>query len=226
MNFAIPRKNISEMLLYIWKIIDLPSISYNDLLFRISFDLFLEPPEKAKIFINKCVENNLLIKEKNQNLKLSKNLYLQIKNWQKERKIEILEKMKAAIMVTSLKNNMSKESTHFNILINAFVDKGTLNRSVSISDNDFEILEYDLSKGIIRSKVKGSQEEPYIIEIDTKNKILQHNCSDFMKRKAENKKFCKHLAKLFLLLKNKNERIAEFFLTDLAEHIDLWDFTT
>ena len=55
MNFAIPRNNTSEMLLYIWKIIDLPYILYDDLVFRISFDLYLDPPEKAKIFINKIV---------------------------------------------------------------------------------------------------------------------------------------------------------------------------
>jgi len=38
MNFAIPRNNNSETLLYIWKIIDLPSISQKDLLYKISFE--------------------------------------------------------------------------------------------------------------------------------------------------------------------------------------------
>ncbi len=226
MNFAIPRINISEMLLYIWKIIDLPFILHNDLLFRISFDLFLDPPEKAKIFINRCMEDKVLIKDDNQNLKLSEDLNNQLKNWQKKRKIEVVEKIKTANKVKSLKNDISKELSNFSVLINAFVDKGTLNRSVSVSDAAFELLKCDRSKGIIKSKVKGSKEEAYLIEIDTNNKILRHNCNDFKTRRADNKKFCKHLTKLFLLLKDKNENIAEFFLSKLAENIDKWDFIT
>ena len=226
MNFAIPRINSSEMLLYIWKIIDIPFILHKDLIIRISFDLFLDPPEKVKKFINKCIENKLLIKDDNQNLKLSDELQNKLKNWQEKRKIEIFEKIKTASKIASLKNDITKESTNFSVLINAFVDKGTLNRSVSISDTAFELLEYDRSVGIIKSKVKGTKQESYLIEIDVNRKILYHNCHDFETRRAENKKFCKHLTKLFLLLKDKNQNLAEFFLSKIAENIDSWDFTT
>ncbi len=226
MNFAIPRANTSEMLLYIWKIIDVPFILYKDLIIRISFDLFLDPPEKVKKFINKCIEDELLIKDDNQNLKLSDDLQNKLKNWQEKRKIEIFEKIKSASKIASLKSDITKESTNFSVLINAFVDKGTLNRSVSISDAAFELLEYDRSMGSIKSKVKGTKEESYLIEIDLNRKILYHNCHDFETRRAENKKFCKHLTKLFLLLKDKNQNLAEFFLSKISENIDSWDFTT
>jgi hypothetical protein len=226
MNFAIPRKNTSEMLLYIWKIIDLPFISYQDLLYRFSFDLFLDPPEKGKLFINKCIKDKLLIKAEDQNLSLSDELNNQLKIWQQKRIIEIKEKISTSSEVASLKKTISKKSTNFSILINAFVDKGTLNRSVTVSNADFEKLEYDRSNGIIKSKVKGSKEEPYLIEIDITNNILRHDCHDFETRRADNKKFCKHLTKLFLILKDKNKNLAEFFLNKIAENIDLWDFTT
>jgi len=225
MNFAIPRKNNSEMLLHIWKIIDLPFIIYDDLFYRITFDLFIFPPEKAKIFINNCIQKKLLVKDNNV-LTLSEELNLELKNWHKKRENEVLGKIKAAKKIDQLKNDINKkESTNFSVLISAFVDKGTLNRSVSVSDAAFELLKYDPTQGIIKSKVKGSKEEFYIIEIDINNKILRHNCHDFETRRVENKKFCKHLAKLFLLLKDKNENIAEFFLSNLAENIDMWDFT-
>jgi len=224
MNFAIPRKNISEMLLYIWKIIDLPFILHKDLLYRISFDLFLLPPEEAKTFISSCLKNKFLVKEDTNNLKLSDELNQQLSNWQKKRKIEIFDKIKAAKKISNLKNEISKETSNFSVLMNAFVDKGTLNRSVSVSDAAFELLKYARTEGIIKSKVKGSKEESYIIEIDTNNKVLRHNCHDFETRRAENKKFCKHLAKLFLVLKEKDESLAEFFLSQLAENIDIWDF--
>ncbi|MFX0002258.1 MAG: hypothetical protein ACFE9C_14120 [Candidatus Hodarchaeota archaeon] len=225
MNLAIPRNNPSEMLLYIWKIIDLPFILRKDLLYRISFDLFLDPPEKVEKFIDKCIDDKLLIKDYNQNFRLSEDLNNQLLNWQEKRKIEVLQKIKTASKIERLKNDISKDSTNFSVLINAFVDKGTLNRSVSISDAAFEMLRYDRSKGYIKSKVKGSKEESYQIEIDINNKIIRHNCHDFETRRAENKKFCKHLIKLFLLLKDKNESLGEFFLSKIAEDIDLWDFT-
>lgn len=227
MNFAIPRKNSTEMLLYIWKIIDLPSISLNDLLYKISFDLFLLPPDKSTDFIDTCIDNKDLVKDDNQDLRLSNTLNQKLNNWQIKRKNVILEKINSAKKIAKLKNDIEKkELTNFNVLINAFVDKGTLNRSISVSDDAFKLLEYDLVKGTLKSKVAGSKEEFYIIEINTNKKILRHNCHDFESRRAENKKFCKHLTKLFLLLKEKNENIAEYFLNELAENIEKWDFST
>ncbi len=147
-------------------------------------------------------------------------------DWQKKRKFMVLKNIKTANKVEHLKNDISKKSTNFSVLINAFVDKGTLNRSVSISDTAFEILIFDHLTGIIESKVKGSKEESYIIKIDTNAKVLLHNCHDFETRRADNKKFCKHIAKLFLLLKDKNEKLTEFFLNKIAEDVEMWDFTT
>ena len=226
MNFAIPRNNNSDMLLYIWKIIDLPAVSQKDLLYKIAFELFLFSPKEAIQFIDHCIQNKLLDKDNNQSLKLSRTLNLHFKNWQKKRKNEVLQKIASSKKIAQLKSDIeNKNSSNFSVLINAFTDKGTLNRSVSISDTAFELLECDSAKGILQSRVKGSKEESYIIEINTNKKLLRHNCHDFEARRADNKKFCKHLTKLFLLLKNKNENIAEFFLSNLAENIYNWDFT-
>ena len=227
MNFSIPRNNNSEMLLYIWKIIDIPTISQNDLLYKISFELFLFPPNEAISFINKCLDNQLLVKDNNLNFTLSKNLNQQLKNWQKKRKKAVLKKIASSIQIAQIQRDIGKEkSTNFIVLINSFTDKGTLNRSVTVSDTSFKLLEYDEAKGILKSEVKGSKEESYIIELDTNNKTLRHNCHDFVTKRADNKKFCKHLTKLFLLLKEKDETIAEFFLNKLAENINTWDFTS
>ncbi|MFX1601657.1 MAG: hypothetical protein ACFFB6_13775 [Promethearchaeota archaeon] len=226
MNFAVPRKNNSEMLLYIWKVINLPYILYNDLLYRISFDLFLLSPKEAKNFIDTCIENKFLLKADNNYFKLSEELNQKLKNWQKKRKIDIFGKIEAAKNIVDLRNNLSKESTNFSVLLNFFVDRGTLNRSVSVSDEAFELLKYDRTKGIIKSKVKGSKEDSYIIEVDINEKILRHDCHDFETRRADNKKFCKHITKLFLLLREKDENNAEFFLNELTENIDMWEFTS
>ena len=74
MNLAIPRENNTELLLYLWKIIDLPNIQLNDLLYRISYDLFLLPPNKAEIFVKACLKNNFLIEDDNGSISLSNSL--------------------------------------------------------------------------------------------------------------------------------------------------------
>ncbi|MFX1571332.1 MAG: hypothetical protein ACFFB0_01150 [Promethearchaeota archaeon] len=225
MNIKIPRNNNSEMLVYLWKIIDLPSISLYDLLFTISYELFLFPPKKARSLIKSCIKNQLLIIDNENNLKLSLLLENRLKNWQKKRKNDIINKFNDYKSIIHLQNEIKTGlSTNFNNLIKRFIDAGTLNRAAAISNSSYKLNEIDTKKGIIKSKVAGTKEESYIIEIDMNNKFIRHNCHDFASRRATDKKFCKHLIKLFLLLKDKNEDIALFFLNDLVENIDDWDF--
>ncbi len=225
MSFSIPRNNINEMVLYIWKIIDLPYISQDDLIFKISFELFILAPDKAKNFINNCIKDNLIIKDEKHNLKLSKVLSDKLINWQNERKKIILEKINSRLKISKIEDEPSKNGlSNFNVLLKAFTDKGTLNRSVSISNAAFDVLKFDAERGIIKATVTGSKEESYIIEININEKVIRHNCHDFETRRANNKKFCKHLTKLFLLLKEKNDSSTEFILNEIAVDIDKWEF--
>jgi len=226
MNFAIPRNNNSDLVLYLWKIIDLPLISLNDLIFKIAYELFLQPPDKAKIFIEKCLKSNLLTEDNDGNLILSHSLHKKLKTWQKQRKAEILDKINSAKTITHLTNNFKKEETSsFSVLLKSFADKATLNRAALISNSAFNIKVFDSEKGIIDSTVSGSKEDHYIIEVNTNTKLLKHNCHDFETRRSKNKKFCKHLAKFFLVLRETNQDSAEFFLKDLAENINEWEFS-
>ncbi|MFX1311218.1 MAG: hypothetical protein ACFFHD_01215 [Promethearchaeota archaeon] len=225
MNIIIPHKNNSEMLLYLWKTIDLPFIPLHELLFTISYELFFLPPDKAISFLNSSIKDQNLIKDNQQNLKLSPALENRLKNWQKKRINDIIDKLKNYKIISHLKNGIKiGVTTDFNNLIKRFIDMGRLNRAAAISNSSYKLNEINSEKGIIKSKVIGSKEEPYIIEIDTNNKFIRHNCHDFETRRAPNKKFCKHLIKLFLLLKEKNEDIAVFFLSKIVENINDWDF--
>lgn len=226
MNFALPRNNDLEILNYVWKVIDLPYISKNDLIFEISFKLHIFPPTKAINFINDCIEKKYLEKNDNQILRLSNPLNKKLKKWHIKRKYEILEKQRSSNKMSKLQNSFeSDNSDNYNLFLKVFTDKSTINRAVSVPNSSFELIEFSASKGLIKLKVSGSKEELYIIEIDTKRKILNHNCHDFKTRRAENKKFCKHLVKLFLFLKDKDVASAEFFLREIAENIDKWEFT-
>ena len=225
MNFSIPRKSPSELVLYIWKIIDLPGISLNDLIYTISFELFLLSPQKAKEFIQNSIENKLFEINEPDTLSLSQNLNKKLQNWQLERKETILSKLdNAQRKIRAVNNFETDKSSNFNILLKAFLDKGTINRTVSISEDDFAITEFNFEKGSIKAEFAGSKKEPYLIEINTKNKKIIHDCHDFQTKRSVNKKFCKHLAKLFLLLKEKDEESATNFLSEIAENINKWEF--
>ena len=225
MNFKIPYNNDSELLLYIWKVIDLPNISMNELLYKICFEFFLLSPEEALKFLQRSIKSNSLEKDDNNNLQLPQNSYKKLKTWQFKRKEIILAKLNSSKKFDSLIDDLEAEkSSDFTTILKAFLDKNTINRAATISNDAFKIDIFDFKKGLIKAQVAGSKEESYNIEIDTKNKILNHNCHDFETTRAINKKFCKHLAKLFLLLKEKNEKNITAFLNDIAENITEWEF--
>ena len=195
MSFAIPRNNNSDMVLYIWKIIELPSISLSDLQYELSFELFLFSPSDASQFIQKVVDNNFLIEIPNNMFKLSHNLENQLKIWHKKRKAQILKKIESSKKETQEIDNYERNNLNkFNTLLKALLDKGTINRAGTVSDGAFNIIKFDPNIKIIKAEVKGSKDAPYNIEISINDKFIKHNCHDFQNNRAKNKKFCKHLA--------------------------------
>lgn len=216
------------MVLYIWKIIELPFISLSDLIYELSFELFLFSPNGASQFIQKVVDNNFLIEISNNTFKLPPNLEQKLNNWHKKRKAQILKKIESSKKETQEIGNFNKNNLNnlnkFNNLLKAFLDKGTINRAATVSDSAFNIIKFDPKSKIIKAEVKGSNDALYNIEISINDKLIKHNCRDFQTNRAKNKKFCKHLAKLFLLLKKKNEKSASFFLESITNEINNWDF--
>jgi len=221
-NFAIPRGNTSEMVLHIWKIIELPSIQQDDFLHIISFELFLFSPKEAMEFINVAIHDGYLILEGDERIKLSKSLALELNKWHEKRKMQISEKIKDVNEFSNGSKN--KDVNKFKILLKALLDKGTINRAVAESDSAYKFRIIDPEQKIIQAKVQGSQKIPYNIEINISEKVIKHNCLDFQTKRAENKKFCKHLAKLFLLLKIKNADLALYFLESITKDINNWKF--
>ena len=227
MDLAIPRESNTEFLLYLWKIIDLPDITRNNLLYKISYDLAVIPPDKANIFIKDCLNKNLLTIDNDEKIRLSTPLNEKLEAWQKERKKQILKKKNTVKKTAQIINIFEKaETTSFSIILKSFVETGTINRAANIASTAFNIKELDITNGIMKSTVSGSKEEPYYIEIDINKKLLKHNCHDFETRRSKNKHFCKHLVRFLLLLKEKNEDFVEYLLKDLAENIDKWEFSS
>ena len=225
MNFAIPRGNTSEMVLHIWKIIELPSIQQDDLLHIISFELFLFSPKEAKEFINVVIHKGYLMVDDDERIKLSESLSLKLNKWHEKRKAHISEKKKKVNDLRGFTNeSKNNDINKFKILLKALLDKGTINRAVLESNSAYKFILIDSKNNIIKAEVQGSQKIPYAIDINTSEKVIEHNCPDFRTKRAENKKFCKHIAKLFLLLKIKNEDLALYVLESITKDINNWNF--
>jgi len=225
MNLVIPRNNLSGLVLYIWKIIDLPKISKQDLLYKISFELFLMIPEQATIFIDRSIKSEFLLEDHQKNISLNSSLKEKLKSWQSMRKDEIIHNIEVTRKDLSVKGRIEEyNKSNYGVLLTAFSDKGTLNRAISVTDDAFVITRFDFNEGLIKAKVKGSQKEAYNINIDINKKELIHNCHDFVTKRAKNKQFCKHLAKLFLILKERDEDSVIGFLKEIALNIDAWSF--
>ena len=225
MNFAIPRGNTSEMVLHIWKIIELPSIQQDDLLHKICFELFLFSPKEAKEFINVAIHKGSLILKGDDRIKLSEPLALELHKWHEKRKTHITERLKEINDFNEFSERSKNNDTNkFKILLKALLDKGTINRAVAESDSAYKFRFLDSGQKIIKAEVQGSQKIPYNIDINISEKVIKHNCHDFRTKRAVNKKFCKHLAKLFLLLKIKNADLASYFLESITRDINNWNF--
>ena len=226
MNLAIPKTNASEVILYIWKIVDLPNISKKNLLYKISFDLFIWPPAKATLFINKCVKSQFLIEDEKKNISLAPNLKKMLESWHEERFQVINSNLKAIHKNTNVRKKLLENvKKTYGVLLKAFSDERTIAQAISISEDAVDITTFDLKMGKIDAKVAGSQKGAYKILIDTKEKIVFHDCQDFVRKRAGNQKFCNHLTRLFLLLQERDEDSATGFLEELGKNIKELSFT-
>jgi uncharacterized protein YecE (DUF72 family) len=98
-------------------------------------------------------------------------------------------------------------------VLEVFTSKERLRRANEIKDKDIEVERLNIST------IKASVREYHIV-IDLQNKVIMHDCADWDKMAPE-KKFCKHLAKLFLSIENiKALKILNLIRSDLSS----WDF--
>ena len=76
----------------------------------------------------------------------------------------------------------------------------------------------------IASIITGSGQD-YNLLIDLKNKIVKHDCPNYINKRAKNKKFCKHITKAFLDIE---EEFGEQYTTKILKliylHLDKWEF--
>ncbi len=115
------------------------------------------------------------------------------------------------------------EEKDFEDLIKNFTDRNTLTRAESVSNNCIRILKTNKEIGLIEAEIQGNKIVPYKLTIDISKKnsfdVITHNCPDFLSRKKPNNKFCKHIAKFFLILNHQDHEFAIRLLTEFNSKI-------
>lgn len=117
------------------------------------------------------------------------------------------------------------EHIDFEEIIRNLTNKNTLNRVRSISDDCIRIFRIDKENGIIEAEIQGNKLIPYKMNIDISQKniyrIIDHDCPDYLARKKRNGKFCKHIVKLFYVLKSQDYNFAFDLLKGFNSKINI-----
>jgi hypothetical protein len=217
--------SLRELLIHIWKSIDLPSIDKENLLYYISFKLFLFKPNKTIQIVNEALKKGFLIEKKGY-LSISNSIRSELEKWQIAEGARVDQALNEIKNRAVIQNELeSGKQSSFNMLLKEFSDQNTLNRAVTISKNAFKEINANFNRRLITAQVMGSDESPYKIEIDVNKRIISHNCHDFVAKRRNLKKFCKHLVKLFLILRADYESELENLLKEVRNDIDLWEFS-
>lgn len=98
-------------------------------------------------------------------------------------------------------------------LLRLFADEGRILRGRVIKNTDLKDIKVEKQK--IKAEIRN-----YKILIDQGEKIIQHDCDDWKRRKNQ-KKFCKHIVKLFLTLPEKK---SEKILKSISQNLNEWRF--
>ena len=180
-----------HLVAYAFRALGKKSIPLQQLIFFLSFDLRQMPPSKAK--------------------KLIHDLHA-------EEKIVFTDELVSLSPDLVIESELPTPNSTENLgeLLQHFVSSSRLSRAVGMSDQALEIKRVSKNPLKIETIVHGSQD--YILVLDEAQRQIQHNCPDW-KRVSVLHRFCKHVAKLFLLLE-KDESIR--VLQSLQE--ESWDF--
>ena len=100
------------------------------------------------------------------------------------------------------------EHSDFKEIIKNLTNKNTRNRVKSIPDDYVQLFRIDKENGIVEAEIQGSQTILYKLNLNISlintSRVIDNDCPDYLTRKKQNNKFCKHIVKLFYVLKNQD----------------------
>ena len=188
--FTIPR-NPRGLIEYAFRALGKNSVSVKDLVFFLSFDLRQMPPSRAHDLVKKLQSSGHIVVEEGQ--------------------VQLGPNIESEAQPTPV-----EDVAELGDLLKQFVSSPRLTRAVGMDDKALRFKQTASPPLRIEARVFGSQE--YSLVLDEAKKRIEHNCPDW-RRVSVLQRFCKHVAKLFLLLKQEDAvRILE------SLHEGSWEF--
>ncbi len=227
MNFSVPSDK-RQRILYIWKIIDSPSLNIDDLYNFLTFELFLAPLEEVKKIVGEALDLEYLVEDsKSEEVSLSNSLKVEFEKWQDkgEEKIEKIHN----ILSNSWRSPIQiDEKMKFEIFEDDLIDpstkkKASLFRSKALSIDKINFV--DEISGNIEDKDENGNLISYHFIISPKNRKISHSCPEYNKLRKKQKKFCPHLGRVFIKLNITNNEETLKLLEDLVEKREKWEFS-
>lgn len=128
-------------------------------------------------------------------------------------RIENYRKSSTQQSFSTLEGFAAPKNTSFESLINYFTASERLKRAEQIQDSELTIVKQtgELVQATVRE---------YHIDVDLQNRSVLHDCADWA-RVSSTKKFCKHVAKLFLSVEKQT---AAEILKDIYDNEEAWQF--
>lgn len=164
-----------ELVIYAFRALGKEHVSLQNLSFFISFDLHQMPPSQSKnIILDLISKGDLIIQDDFVSLSPT-----------------------AEITMTNLK---PIQKADFGELLRKFVSSSRLSRAVGLDDKALKIRRVTTCPVRIEAIVHGTKD--YTIVLDEEQRMITHNCPDW-RRVSVIRRFCKHVAKLFMMLDKK-----------------------
>ena len=227
MNFSVPSDK-RQRILYIWKIIDSPSINIDELYNFLTFELFLAPLEEVKKIIGEALELKFLIEDsKSEEVSLSNSLKVDFEKWQ-EKGEEKIKKIHHILRNSWRPPIKIDEKIKFEIFKDDLIDpstkkKASLFRSKALSIDKLDFV--DEISGNIEDKDENGKLMSYHFVISSKNRKITHNCPEYNKIRRKQKKLCPHLGRVFIKLNITNNEETLKLLEDIVEKREKWEFS-
>jgi hypothetical protein len=223
-----PPQNLRDLILFIWKIVDSPTISKDRLVNIIALDLYLVTPPNAREMITKAIESGFLSENRElEEISLANPLMEEFTKWQAEG--EVKAKQIQAILHRKWRPPFEiDENFRYNVLIRDIIDELSWSRAQKIRSSwiKFQIE----SPG---EQLQGTMKEPSSdgemaselpFDIRISQRTIIHSCPEYNQLRKAQKKLCTHLGAVVVKMYAQDKVMTTKFIEDLIEQREQWIF--
>ena len=224
-----PPTELSEMVLYWWKILASPSINLDKLNHFIAFELFLYPLPKTKKIVKQAIRLGYLVENEDlEEVSLSSALKQKYQEWQ-DQGTEKIQEMRAILARKRIPTLEITANMQYEALKSDLVDILVEKKASKLLGSSIQIKQLDFSSGIVgyarEMIVSPEQEVKYPFSILPHKKIIKHNCPEYLSLRQHQKKFCVHLARMLMKLYSKDAESTTELIRDIVSNRLQWQFT-